>query len=96
MSAAVGAAGLGLVAFSAFALPGQLDGGLGSRGLGSRIAELACALVIPVAGLVAGWMSDAAVRLTARREHTPALVWPVLALAGAAVAFTAWALLYFA
>jgi uncharacterized membrane protein YoaK (UPF0700 family) len=95
VSAAVAAAGLGLVAFAAFALPGQLDGGLSADGLGSRIAQLVFALVIPIAGLVAGWMSDAAVRLTARREHTPALYWPVLSLMLAAAAFTGWALLRF-
>jgi hypothetical protein len=95
VSAAVVAAGLGLVAFAAFAAPGQLDGGLSAHGLGSRLGQLAFALVIPVAGLVAGWMSDAAVRLTARRERTPALIWPLLALAVAALAFAGWALLRF-
>jgi hypothetical protein len=95
LASAVVAAGLGLVAFAAFALPGQLDGRLSAHGLGARLAQLAVALVIPVAGLVSAWMSDAAVRLPGRREHTPSLLWPSLALAVAALAFAGWAVLYF-
>lgn len=94
MSTAVVAAGLGLVAFAAFALPGQLDGSASTHGLRERAVQLAVALVVPVAGMVAAWTSDAAARLPGRREHPPTLVAPSLALAVAVLAFAGWALLY--
>jgi hypothetical protein len=96
VSAAVVAAGLGLVAFAAFALPGQLDGSASAHGLRERAVHLAVALVVPVAGMIAAWTSDAAARLPGRREHPPTLTRPSLALAIAVVAFASWAWLYFA
>ncbi len=96
LSAAVVAAGLGLVFFAAFALPGQLDGGPSAHGVGARMAQLALAIVVPVAGLVAAWISDAAVRRPRRHERPPTLRWPLFALTVAALAFAGWTLLYFA
>ncbi|MGH2917508.1 MAG: hypothetical protein ACRDLS_02760 [Solirubrobacteraceae bacterium] len=89
------AAGLGLVAFAAFALPGRLDGGPSAHSLGERAAQLGCALVVPVAALIAAWLSDGAVRLPSRRERAPTLWGPAIALSVAALAFAGWATLYF-
>jgi hypothetical protein len=89
------AAGLGLVAFSAFALPGQLDGSAGRHTLTERAAQLALAVAVPVAGMVAAWMSDAAARLPSRRERPPTLRRPLVALCAGALAFAGWARLYF-
>ena len=95
VAVAVVAAGLGLVAFAAFSLPGQLDGMPSEHGLTSRAAQLGLALLVPVAGMVAAWTADAAVRLTRRREHPPTLRAPVLALTVATSGFAGWAVLYF-
>jgi hypothetical protein len=94
VSAAVVVTGLGLVAFAAFALPGQLDGRASRHSLGERGAQLALAVVIPVAGIVAAWTADAATRLPGRRERPPTLRTPALGLTIAAVAFAGWASLY--
>jgi hypothetical protein len=95
LATAVVAAGLGLVSFAAFTLPGHPDGSPSGHGLTLRAALLGFALVVPVAGMVAAWMADAAVRLTSRREHPPTLDGPMLALGVAALAFAGWALLFF-
>lgn len=92
---AVVAAGLGLVAYAAFALPGPVGGAAPQRdGLTERAIAFVLALVVPIAGMVGVWACDAAARFPSHRERRPPLSVPLLALALALGAAAGWAVVF--